>query len=345
MKTRMTELLGIKHPIMLAGMAFVSLPKLVAAVSNAGGIGMLNSVVYTPDQMKDVIKEVKSLTDKPFGVNATLIFPNAKENIDVALEEKIPIINFALGKGDWIIKRAHQYGGKVLATVAIEKHARRAEMDGADGLVVTGHEAAAHGADTGSLVLIPLIARQTKLPVIAAGGFCDGRGLAAALVLGAEGISMGTRFMLTQECGMHPKAKEISLKATVEDTICSEKIDGLPGRWLKNAAAVKLAEGSRPSFLQAVSSGLRIKGMVDIPIFKLFLGGLKQRAVQDLARQAVSISGLKIAIDDGDLETGVLPISQAIGLMKDIPTCKEVIERIIAGAQQLLEAAKEKITP
>jgi enoyl-[acyl-carrier protein] reductase II len=341
----MTEVLGIKHPIMLAGMAFISLPKLVAAVSNAGGIGMLNSVVYTPDQMKDVIKEVKSLTNRPFGVNATLVFPNAKENIDVALKEKIPIINFALGKGDWIIKRAHEYGGKVLATVAIEKHAHRAEMDGADGLVVTGHEAAAHGADTGSLVLIPLIARQTKLPVIAAGGFCDGRGLAAALVLGAEGISMGTRFMLTQECGMHPKAKEISLKATVEDTICSEKIDGLPGRWLKNAAAVKLAEGSRPSFLQAVSSGLRIKGMVDIPIFKLFLGGLKQRAVQDLARQAVSISGLKIAIDDGDLETGVLPISQAIGLMKDIPTCKEVIERIIAGAQQLLEAAKEKITP
>jgi nitronate monooxygenase len=155
---------------------------------------------------------------------------------------------------------------------------------------------------------------------------------------------MGTRFMLTQECGMHQKSKEISLKATAEDTICSEKIDGLPGRWLKNAAAVKLAQGSRPSFLQTLSSGLRIKSMVDIPIFKLFLGGLKQRGVQDLARQAVSISGLKIAIDDGDLETGVLPISQAIGLMKDIPTCKEVIERIVAEAQQLLEAAKEKIT-
>ena len=154
---------------------------------------------------------------------------------------------------------------------------------------------------------------------------------------------MGTRFMLTQECGMHQKAKEISLEATVEDTICSEKIDGLPGRWLKNAAAVKLAKVSRPSFLRAFSSGLRIKSMIDIPIFKLLLGGLKQRGVQDLARQAVSISGLKIAIDDGDLETGVLPMSQAIGLMKDIPTCKEVIERIVAEAQQWLEAAKEKM--
>jgi enoyl-[acyl-carrier protein] reductase II len=328
---------------MLAGMAFVSLPKLVAAVSNAGGIGMLNSVVYTPDQMKDVIKEVKSLTDKPFGVNATLIFPNAKENIEVALEEKIPIINFALGKGDWIIKAVHEYGGKVLATVAIEKHARRAEMDGADGLVVTGHEAAAHGADVGSLVLIPLIARQTKLPIIAAGGFCDGRGLAAALVLGAEGVSMGTRLMLTQECDMHQKSKELSLKATAEDTICSEKIDGLPGRWLKNPAAIKMA-GGRPSLFQALSSGLRIKRMIDVPFFKLFLGGLKQRGVQDLARQALSLKGLKVAIDNGDLETGVLPMSQAIGLIKDIPTCKEVIERTVAEAEELLEAVRRKIT-
>jgi len=343
MKTRMTELLGIKHPIMLAGMAFVSLPKLVAAVSNAGGIGMLNCVAYTPDQIKDVIRQVKSLTDKPFGVNATLVFPNARENLEVALKERVPIINFALGKGDWIIKAVHEYGGKVLATVAIEKHARRAEMDGADGLVVTGHEAAAHGAEAGTLVLIPLIARQTKLPIIAAGGFCDGRGLAAALVLGAEGISMGTRFMLTQECEMHPKAKELSLKATVEDTICSEKIDGLPGRWLKNPAAIKMA-GGKPSLFQVLSSGLRIRRMVDVPIFKLVLGGLKERGVQELARQALSISGLKTAIDNGDLETGVLPMSQAIGLMKDIPTCKEVIERTVAEAQAMLETVRVKIT-
>ncbi len=156
---------------------------------------------------------------------------------------------------------------------------------------------------------------------------------------------MGTRLMLTQECGMHQKAKETCLKATVEDTFCSEKIDGLPGRWLKNPAAVKLAEGANPSITQTVSSGLRVKSMVDIPIFKLILGGLKQRGVQDLARQAVGITGLKTAIDDGDLETGVIPISQAVGLMKDIPTCKELIERTVAEAQQLLEAARQRITP
>ena len=127
---------------------------------------------------------------------------------------------------------------------------------------------------------------------------------------------------------MHPKAKELSLKATVEDTICSEKIDGLPGRWLKNPAAMKMA-GGRPSLLQGLSSALQIKRMIDVPFFKLFLGGLRQRGVQDLARQALSLKGLQVAIDNGDLETGVLPMSQAIGLIKDIPACKEVIEEII----------------
>jgi len=162
------------------------------------------------------------------------------------------------------------------------------------------------------------------------------------LVLGADGISMGTRLMLTQECSMHQKAKEFSLKATAEDTICSEKIDGLPGRWLKSPAAIKLAEG-RPSLLQAFFSALQFRRMIDVPFFKLFLGGLKQRGIQDLARQALSLKGLKVAIDDGDLETGVLPISQAIGLIKDMPTCKEVIERTVAEAQEWVEAAGKKI--
>ena len=140
---------------------------------------------------------------------------------------------------------------------------------------------------------------------------------------------------------MHEKAKELSLRATVEDTICSDKIDGLPGRWLKNPAAMKMAEG-RPSILQALSSALRIKRMIDVPFFKLFLGGLKQRGVQDLARQALSLKGLKVAIDDGDLENGVLPIGQAIGLIKDLPTCKELIERTVAEAEKWVEALREK---
>ena len=343
MRTRMTEIFGIEHPIMLAGMAFVSLPKIVAAVSNAGALGMFNSVANTPDQMKDIIKEIKSLTDKPFGINVTLLFPNARENAEVAMEEKVPILNYALGKGDWLIKAVHEYGGKVIATVATERHARRAELDGADALVVTGLEAAAHGGEPTSLVLIPLIASQVKIPIIAAGGFCDGRGLAAALALGADGISMGTRFMLTQESPVALTVKEVGIKATAEDTFRSDKIDGLPGRYWKNKAAMERAEG-KVSLTQAVSSGWRIKKMLDVPFFKLFLSGLKQRGVQDLARQAVSVDSLKALQEPGDVNDIVVPLGQVAGRINDIPTCLDLIEKTVAEAEWVIKRLREQVT-
>ncbi len=141
---------------------------------------------------------------------------------------------------------------------------------------------------------------------------------------------------------MHEKTKEFCLKAGMEDTLCSEKIDGLPGRWLKNAAALKMVQ-KRPSPFQALSSALRIRKMVDVPLYKLFLGGLKQRGVQDLARQALGLKGLQVAIEQGDLENGVLPVSQAIGLMRDIPTCKELMERIVAEAQEVLRTVSQRV--
>jgi enoyl-[acyl-carrier protein] reductase II len=343
MKTRMTEIFGIEHPIMLAGMAFVSLPKIVAAVSNAGGLGMFNSVANTPDQMKDIIKEIKSLTDKPFGINVTLLFPNARENAEVAIQERVSILNYALGKGDWLIKAVHEYGGNVIATVATERHARRAELDGADAIVVTGLEAAAHGGEPTSLVLIPLIASQVKIPIIAAGGFCDGRGLAAALALGADGISMGTRFMLTQESPVHLMVKEVGIKATAEDTFRSDKIDGLPGRYWKNRAAMERAEG-KVSLTQAVSSGWRIKKMLDVPFFKLFLSGLKQRGVQDLARQAVSVDSLKALQEPGDVNDIVVPLGQVAGRIDNIPTCLDLIEKTVAEAEWVIKRLREKVT-
>jgi enoyl-[acyl-carrier protein] reductase II len=343
MKTRMTELFGIEHPIMLAGMAFVSLPKIVAAVSNAGGLGMFNSVANTPDQIKDIIKEIKSLTDKPFGINVTLLFPNARENAAVCIEEKVPILNYALGKGDWLIQAVHEYGGKVIATVATERHARRAELDGADAIVVTGLEAAAHGGEPTSLVLIPLIASEVKIPIIAAGGFCDGRGLAAALALGADGISMGTRFMLTQESPVHLAIKEVGTKATAEDTFRSDKIDGLPGRYWKNKAAMERATG-KVSMTGALSSGWRIKKMLDVPFFKLFLSGLKQRGVQDLARQAVSVDSLKALQEPGDIDDVVLPLGQVAGRIANISTCQDVIEHTVAEAEWVIKILREKVT-
>ncbi|MBE0558549.1 MAG: nitronate monooxygenase, partial [Proteobacteria bacterium] len=199
MKTRITELFGIEHPIVLSGMSWISVPKMVAAVSNAGGLGILATGPLDKERTREAIREIRSLTDKPFGANATLLFPGAAENARVLLEEQVPVINFSLGKGDWIVKAAHEYGGKVIATVVNERHARRAQDYGSDGVIATGHEAAAHGEAITTFCLIPTLADALAIPVIAAGGIADGRGLAAALALGAEGVAMGSRFMTTRE--------------------------------------------------------------------------------------------------------------------------------------------------
>lgn len=244
-KTRMTELFGIKHPIMLAGMNWVTEPELVAAVCNAGGLGILATAATTPVETRKSIRKIKQLTDKPFGINQILMGPGAKENIDIAVEERVPIINYSLGK-PWFIEQVHGYGGKVLGTTAIARHAVRAAELGCDAVVITGQEAAAHGANATSMVLIPIVSRQIKVPLIAAGGFCDGRGLAAALVLGADGISMGTRFMLSKESQVHDNFKKLCLKANEQDTLYSDHFDGMPGRVLKTEMAESMMRSGLP---------------------------------------------------------------------------------------------------
>jgi enoyl-[acyl-carrier protein] reductase II len=341
-KTRITELFGIKHPIILSGMAFVSLPKLVAAVSNAGGLGIFNSVANTPDQLKGIIQEIKSLTDKPFAINATLIFPNGKDNAEVALQEKAPIINFALGKGDWIIKAAHQYGGKVISTVATERHAIKAAEQGADAIIVTAHEAAAHGGDVGGMVLLPQIACKVNIPIISAGGYCDGRGLAAALALGADAVAMGTRFVVTQECDVHPNIKQTAMKTMMEETIYSSGIDGLPGRWYANQRAIEMSKG-QTSYMEALKAGLALRKKTKASLIKVVFGGLQQRGFTGLAQQAIGIDALGKILNDGDLETGVVPFGQVVGRIRDLPTCREVIERTVFEAEQIIRSLQAKL--
>jgi enoyl-[acyl-carrier protein] reductase II len=343
-KTRMTEMLGIKYPIMNSGMSFVVEPKLVAAVSNAGGLGMLATGPYTPRKTREAIKQVRCLTDKPFGCNVTLLFPNSKENVEVCLEEKVPVINWSLGKADWIIKALHKYGGKALGTVVLSKHAIAAEKDGADGLIVTGYEAAGHGGDVTSLVLIPTITKKVKIPVIAAGGFATGRGLAAALVLGAEGVSVGTRFVFTRESPVHQQIKDLCLAATEIDTIYSDKFDGLNSRVLKTKNTQRIAEGIGFHPVKALRSAILIKQMIDVPFWKLMISGLRStKGVIRMARQAEGIADLRKAIIDGDERHGLIVIGQAIGLIDKEMTVKEVIDSMVAEAKQLLEEIGRRV--
>lgn len=348
-KTRMTELFGIKHPIMLAGMNWITEPELVSTVCNAGGLGIFATASCTPEETRQNIRKIRELTDKPFGINQILIGPGAQENIQVAIEEKVPVINYSLGK-PWFIEQVHSYGGKVLGTTAIARHAVRAAQLGCDAVVITGHEAAAHGADATSLVLIPIVASQVKIPIIAAGGFYDGRGLAAALVLGADGISMGSRFMLTKESNVHDKFKQLCLQATEQDTLYSDRFDGMPGRALKTEASEIMMKSGFP-LVEAVQGALEIKRLLKLSLWKFIgLSFQMMRAEEGSplwvqARQAVSARRSMKAIYEGDVEEGFLFAGQDCGGISDLPSVNELIDRIITEAEETLEAIKKLVQP
>jgi enoyl-[acyl-carrier protein] reductase II len=344
MKTRLTELLGIKHPLVLAGMTYITQPELVAAVSNAGGLGLFACGHLKPEETRAALKQIKTLTNKPFGINSALIFPMARGNVDVAIEEKVPVINYSLGR-PWFIKTVHEYGGKVIATIATTRHALAAEKLGVDAIIVTGHEAAAHGGDVTSMVLLPQVARNVKLPAIGAGGFCDGRGLAAALILGAEGVSMGTRFMLTTESGLHDTFKQMCLKASEQDTIYSNRFDGMPARMLKTKTAEKLAKRKLP-LLDMVSSTLEMKNELGLSWRDSFrtASNVKKAGLPYTTQGKMSDTFLRVkrAMYDG-AENGLMFCGQDCGMIRDLPTCQEVIERIVAEAEKLLKEAGAKL--
>ncbi|MEN6509655.1 MAG: nitronate monooxygenase [Smithella sp.] len=340
MKTRITEMVGIKYPIVLSGMSWISTPKMVAAVSNAGGLGILATGPLNAGQTRESIREIRKLTDKPFGANASLMFPGAAENAKVLLQEKVPVINFALGKGDWIVKEAHKYGGKVFATVVNVKHAKRAQDFGTDAVIATGQEAAAHGEDVTSLVLIPHLAENLNIPVIAAGGFADGRGIAAALALGAEGVAMGTRLMTTKESPLHENFKKLTMQKDVYDTLFSKRFDGILCRVMKTDAA-KHAIKKGLSWPAAFFNSQDIAKQLGVPYFKLFLGVLASgySNARQLAFMANAFKAIRVATENGDSEEGVLPVGQVQGLIHDQPTVAELFERIMKEAK----AAQAKV--
>ena len=348
MKTRMTELFGIKYPIMLAGMNWLTTPRLVAAVSNAGGLGVLAGNHQTPDELREAIKEIRSLTDKPFGVNLTLGVGSA-QRAPIVIEEKVPVLNYALGRPPEIaplIEAVHGYGGKVIGTIALLRHALRSEQLGADALIITGYEAASHSGNVGALVLVPTISEAVKVPCIGAGGYADGRGLAAALALGAEGISMGSRLAATQDAEVVDAVKETWVNASEEDTVIDPAFDGINCRVLRNKAAEDLLEKKAFPLFDAISAGLHMKRVLKISWGELFrtannmrkmpsgIGG-GQRGLGSSMRFAVGSRLFRVALEDP--VNGILMMGQTAGRIKDVPTVAELIERTVKEAEEILQ--------
>ena len=309
-KTRITRLLGIEYPIIQGALLWLSTAELVSAVSNAGGLGTIAALTFpTTKELREEIRKTKAMTDKPFAVNITLlptIRPvNYEEYITTALDEGVNIIETSGQSPEPFMKLIKQANARIMHKVARLRDAKSAERMGVDAVTIVGFEAAGHPGmdDVSSSVLIPMCADSLKLPVIAAGGISDGRGLAAALALGAEGVLMGTRFMASKECPMHPKIKQWLLDAHETDTIIIE-------RSIKNAARVMKTEFSR-RVLEMEEKGATLEELMPL----------------------ISGDRSKGSYISGDASDATIACGQAVGLIHNIPSVKEIIDGIISEAR------------
>ena len=309
MKTEITKLLGIRYPIIQGGMAWVAEYHLASAVSNAGGLGLIGAANAPADWVRDQVRKMKELTDKPFGVNIMLMSPSADEVAKVMVEEKVPVVTTGPGNPEKYIGMWKEAGIKVIPVVASVAMAKRMERAGADAVVAEGSEAGGHIGETTTMVLVPQIADAVQIPVIAAGGIADGRGIAAAFMLGAKGVQMGTHFVVTDECQVHENYKERILRAKDIDTRVTGRSTGHPVRALRNEMTRRYLE-------------LEGKGASFEELELLTLGGLRK------------------AVVEGDVKTGSVMAGQSAGMVKESMSCRALIEKLAAEAEELLKGTK-----
>lgn len=319
-KTRVTELLGIQHPIIQGGMLWLSTAELVAAVSDAGGLGILTAASYSfKEDLKREIRRVRELTDKPFGVNITLL-PTARpvrieDMVESVIEEKVPVVETSGRSPEPYIRALKEGGIKVMHKAGAVRHARTAERIGCDAVIALGFEAAGHPMmdDVTSLVLLPRVVEEVKIPVIAAGGFGDARGFLAALALGAEGILMGTRFVATRECIAHPRFKEALVRAKETETVLIQRSLQNQARVLRNKLAEKV--------LEMESQGASLEELLP------YISGERGRK----------------AWLEGNLEDGSMACGQVVGLVREVVSAKELLQSIIEGAEAILREINGKV--
>lgn len=312
-RTRLTEMAGVEHPIVQGGMMWVSKPELVAAVAEAGALGFLTALTFgSPEGLAEAIDETRRLTDRPFGVNLTflptLVPVDYGPYVEVIAEKKIPVVETAGRNPEPYIEGLKSQGALVIHKCTSIRHARKAVSIGCDAISIDGFECAGHPGedDVTSLILIPRAVEELDVPVIASGGFADGRGLAAALAMGAVGINMGSRFLVTQEAPVHDNVKQRLVEASETDTL-------LVMRTLRNTERVLANEwAQRIVSMEREGAGL-----------------------EELAPLLSGKNGLK-AIMEGDVDAGLIAAGQSIGLIHDIPTVAELVERVVSQAAEIM---------
>ena len=310
-RTELCDLLDIEYPIFQGGMAWAGTGKLAGSVSRAGGLGIIGAGNMPPEALREEIKKVRDITDKPFGVNIMLLSPFAEDIKEVVIEEKVPVVTTGAGNPGPFMREFKKYGIKVIPVVASVALAKRLEREGADALIAEGLESGGHIGSITTIALIPQIVDAVSIPVVAAGGIADGRGMVAALSLGAKGIQMGTRFVVSVEAEVHENYKRAILKAGDRSTVETGKSTGHPVRVIKN----KLAR----EFMKLEAQGASVEELE-----KLGTGALRR------------------AVVEGDVVTGSVMAGQISGLIKDIKPVKDIMEGIVREAEDIIRELSKK---
>ncbi|MYS88166.1 MULTISPECIES: NAD(P)H-dependent flavin oxidoreductase [Streptomyces] len=339
METALTRLTGVRHPLVQTGMGWVAGPRLVSATANAGALGILASATMTLDRLRAAVREVRARTDAPFGVNLRADAADAGDRVRILIEEGVRVASFALAPSRELIGELKEAGVVVMPTVGARRHAEKVAGWGADAVLVQGTEGGGHTGEVATTVLLPQVVNAVDIPVVAAGGFFDGRGLVAALAYGAAGIAMGTRFLLTSDSTVPEAVKARYLAATVRDVTVTRAVDGLPHRMLRTELVDALEDAGRVTALfHATRRASRFRRLSGLTWRRMVRDGLALRHGKDLTWSQVLLAAntpmlLKASMVDGRTDLGVMASGQVAGVIDDLPSCAELVERIMEEAE------------
>lgn len=341
--TEICDILDCRYPIVQTGMGWVATPELVAAVSNAGAFGFLAAATIPPDEVEGEIRRVKELTDRPFGVNFLMDAPGADVIADAIIRQRVKAAGYNRAPSGELIGRLKARGVVCVPTCGAVRHAQKAQKLGADIIIMQGGEGGGHTGTTPTSLLVSASADAVEVPILAAGGFRDGRGLVAALAFGAAGIAMGTRFVLTAESPVPPSTADRFLAAGVNDVIVTDRIDGMPQRVVVNELVRRLESvGPVRLLFRALQNGLQYRKLTGASMPDLLRSAFSMRRNERLTRAQMLMAAnapmlARKAMCEGDPVNGYLPAGTVTGVIDDRPRCAELIEAIMAEAEQTLK--------
>ncbi|MEU1662975.1 nitronate monooxygenase [Streptomyces sparsogenes] len=342
LRTPLCDLVGVRHPIVQTGMGYVSGPELTAATAAAGGLGILAGATLSLEETRAAIRSVRERTDAPFGVNLRGDAPDVRERGELLVREGVKVASFALAPDERVVRGLKDAGLVVIPSVGARRHAEKVRAWGVDAVVAQGCEGGGHTGAVPTSILLPQVVDAVDIPVIAAGGFRDGRGLVAALAQGAAGIAMGTRFLLTSDSTVRDSVKAEYLRRGVTDTVVTPVLDGVPQRVLRTGPVERLLrEGPLSRLVRSLRHAVAFRRVSGVPWADMIREGLAMRRSRGLGWSQVLMAAntpmlLRAAMVDGRTDLGTLASGQVAGVIDDLPSCAELIERIMAEADAVL---------